>query len=90
MSILCGSAEAAASEKLLAGEPARVFRGQENGNGGDVAWLADAAERSLRDEGLLQVRAYKRQNLSLTKGKRRVRAAMSKTMRHQCVRGKER
>jgi hypothetical protein len=34
-----------------------VFRGQKNSDGGDVARLADAAERGLRDGDLLEVRS---------------------------------
>jgi hypothetical protein len=52
-----GLAKATGSEKLLTGEPGRVFRGQKDSDGGDVARLADAAERSLRDGGLLEFRS---------------------------------
>ena len=55
--VVYGLAKAAASEKLLAGEPGGVVRSQKDSDGGDVARLADAAERSLRDDGLLEVRA---------------------------------
>ena len=52
-----GLAKATGSEKLLAGEPGGVFRRQKDSDGGDVARLADAAKRSLRDGGLLEIRS---------------------------------
>src|ERR1700747_1311847 len=52
-----GLAKATSSEKLLAGEPGGVFRRQKDSDGGDVARLADATERSLRDGGLLEIRS---------------------------------
>ena len=54
---LYGLAKATGSEKLLAGEPGGVFRRQKDSDGGDVARLADAAERSLRDGALLEIRS---------------------------------
>ena len=40
-------AEAAGGVEKFAGEPAGVLGGEEDGDGGDVAGLADASERSL-------------------------------------------
>ena len=53
--LFTGLAKATGSEKLLAGEPGGVFRRQKDSDGGDVARLADAAERSLGDGGLLEI-----------------------------------
>ena len=55
--VVYGLAKTTGSENLLAGEPGGVFRRQKDGDGGDVARLADAAERSLRDGGLLKIRS---------------------------------
>jgi hypothetical protein len=55
--LLYGLAKATGGEKLLAGEPGGVFRRQKDSDGGDVARLADAAKRSLRDGGLLEIRS---------------------------------
>ena len=55
--VVYGLAKATGSEKLLAGEPGGVFRRQKDSDGGDVARLADAAERSLGDGGLLEIRS---------------------------------
>ena len=55
--VVYGLAKATGSEKLLAGEPGGVFRRQKDSDGGDVARLADAAKRSLRDGGLLEIRS---------------------------------
>ena len=51
-----GLAKAAASEKLFTGKSGGVFRGEKDSDGGDVAGLADAAERSPREDGLLEIR----------------------------------
>jgi len=53
----CGLAKTAASEKSLAGKPGRVFRGQKDSDGGDIIWLADAAEWGLREGGLFELRS---------------------------------
>lgn len=50
-------AQAATGDELLAGEPAGIIRGQEDGDGGDVARSANASERGLCDEGFLEVGA---------------------------------
>src|SRR6185312_9480319 len=42
-----GSAQAAAGVELLAGQPAGIVGGQEDGDGRDVLRLADAAQRRL-------------------------------------------
>jgi hypothetical protein len=55
--VVYGLAKATGGEQLLAGEPGGVFRRQKDSDGGDVARLADAAERSLRDGGLLEIRS---------------------------------
>lgn len=47
----------AACENHLTGEPSRVLRGEEDGDGGDVFGLPNTSERGLRDEALLEVRA---------------------------------
>ena len=39
---------------MFTGKPGGVFRGEKHSNGGDVAGLADAAERSLREDALLE------------------------------------
>jgi hypothetical protein len=57
ISVVYGLAKATGGEKLLADEPGGVFRRQKDSDGGDVARLADAAERSLRDGGLLEIRS---------------------------------
>ena len=54
---LCRSTKAAGSEKLLPSKPGGVFGGQKDNDRGDVAWLGDAAERSLRQGGLLEIRS---------------------------------
>src|SRR4051794_30418676 len=51
------SAQAAAGQELLAGEPAGVVRRQEDRNGRDIADPAGAAERHLRQQGLFEVGA---------------------------------
>ena len=55
--VLYRSAKTAASEKSLAGKPRGVLRGQKDSDGGDIARLADAAERGLREGGLLELRS---------------------------------
>src|SRR6478736_3907072 len=50
-------AKAAGGEKLFASKPGGVFRRQKDSDGGDVARLADAAQRGLRDGGLLEIRS---------------------------------
>ena len=55
--VVYGLAKATASEKLFTGEPGGVFGRQKDGDGGDVGRLAGAAERSLRDGGLLEIRS---------------------------------
>ena len=50
-----GLAEAAAGEDVLAREPARVVRRKEDRDRGDVAGLAQAAERCLGDRSLFEV-----------------------------------
>ena len=42
---VCGLAKTAASKKSLASKPGGVFRGQKDSDGGDITWLADAAEK---------------------------------------------
>ncbi len=54
---VCGLAKTAASKKSLAGKPGGVFRGQKDRDGGDITWLADAAERGLREDGLFELRS---------------------------------
>src|SRR5580693_2486125 len=54
---VCGLAKTAASKKSLAGKPGGVFRGQKDSDGGDIIWLADAAERRLRDGELFERRS---------------------------------
>src|SRR6266542_945316 len=55
--VVWGLADAAGGEELLAGQPAGVVRGEEHGDGGDVADLAAATERSLFDRLLFPFRA---------------------------------
>jgi hypothetical protein len=55
--IVYGLTKATGGEKSLAGKKGGVFRGQKDSDGGDVARLADAAERGLRDGDLLEVRS---------------------------------
>jgi hypothetical protein len=55
--LFCGLAKTAASENSLAGQPGGVFRGQKDSDGGDITWLADAAERGLREGGLFELRS---------------------------------
>jgi hypothetical protein len=52
-----GSAKATGSQKLLASEPGGVFGGKKDSDRGNVAGLADAAKRSLRENGLLEIRS---------------------------------
>jgi hypothetical protein len=54
---VCGLAKTAASKKSLAGKPGGVFRGQKDSDGGDITWLADAAERGLREGELFELRS---------------------------------
>src|SRR5580704_10664065 len=54
---VCGLAKTAASKKSLAGKPGRVFRGQKDSDGGDITWLADTAERRLREGELFERRS---------------------------------
>jgi hypothetical protein len=54
---VCGLAKTAASKKSLAGKPGGVFRGQKDSDGGDITWLADAAERRLREGELFELRS---------------------------------
>ena len=54
---VCGLAKTAASEKSLARKPGGVFRGQKDSDGGDITWLADAAERGLREGELFELRS---------------------------------
>jgi hypothetical protein len=42
---------------LFTGKPGRVFRREKDSDGGDVAGLADVAERSLREDDLLEIRS---------------------------------
>ena len=42
---------------MLTGEPGGVFRGQKDSDRSNVAGLADAAKRSLRENGLLEIRS---------------------------------
>ena len=55
--LFCGLAKTAASENSLAGKPGGIFRGQKDSDGGDITWLADAAERGLREGGLFELRS---------------------------------
>ena len=58
--VACKLAKATASEKSFTGEPGGVFGRQKDGDGGDVAGsadAADAAERSLREGGLREIRS---------------------------------
>jgi hypothetical protein len=55
--IFYGLAKTTASEKLFTGEPGGVFGRQKDGDGCDVAGSADAAERSLREGGLREIRS---------------------------------
>ena len=55
--VVYGLAEATASEKLFTSKPGGVFRGQKDRDGGDVAGSANAAERSLREGGLREIRS---------------------------------
>src|SRR3954468_10361422 len=50
-----GSAQAAAGQELLAGEPAGVVRREEDRNGRDIADPAGAAERHLWQQRLFEV-----------------------------------
>ena len=52
-----GLTKATASKKSLAGKPGGVFRGQKDSDGGDITWLADAAERGLREGELFELRS---------------------------------
>jgi hypothetical protein len=54
---VCGLAETAARDKLLASEPGGIFRRQENSDRGDVPGLTGAAERGLGDGDLLEIRS---------------------------------
>ena len=54
---VCGLAKTAASKKSLAGKLGGVFRGQKDSDGGDITWLADAAERRLREGELFELRS---------------------------------
>ncbi len=54
---VCGLAKTAASKKSLAGKPGGIFRGQKDSDGGDITWLADAAERGLGEGGLFELRS---------------------------------
>jgi hypothetical protein len=52
-------AEAATSEDPLTSEPSGILRGQEDGDGGDIAGLTDPPERGLGDRSRFEVRADK-------------------------------
>jgi hypothetical protein len=54
---VCGLAKTPAGKKSLAGKPGGVFRGQKDSDGGDIIWLADAAERRLRDGEFFELRS---------------------------------
>src|SRR2546430_413849 len=49
------SAQSARDDQRLARDPRRIVRGQEDGGGGNVPRLADAAQRRLRDGLALEV-----------------------------------
>ena len=55
---VCGLTKTAASKKSLASKPGGVFRGQKDSDGGDITWLADAAERRLREGELFELRSH--------------------------------
>src|SRR5260221_1106637 len=54
---VCGLAKTTVSRKSLAGKPGGVFRGQKDSDGGNITWLADAAERGLREGELFELRS---------------------------------
>jgi hypothetical protein len=58
------SAKASAGAEELSGDPLRVVRGEEGGDGRDVIDLADAAERCLRDGGRVEVAPNPRRALN--------------------------